>query len=135
MTKKSAVITADNRGKRKATGRPFVKGDSRINRRGRPTKDQIGERKLWQDTFAEYLFDEKGKVIIDEVTGKPLTRLQARIRVATSSRNAREFAMALERAYGKVPQPVTGTGEGGAIVLSWKDFVSKKDADTQSGSE
>ena len=104
-----AVNTAKNN-KKRVYGKPFVKGDKRINRRGRPTKDQIGERKMWQKTFAEYIPDGKGGFLMDEVTGKPLTRLQARIRLATSSRNSHEFQMALERAFGKLKDEVEQTG-------------------------
>jgi hypothetical protein len=126
------VKTASNSTK-KVPGKPFVKGDPRINRKGRPTKDQIGERKLWQDVFAEYLTttDDNGNVVIvmDEITGKPLTRLKARIRVATGSRNAHEFGLALERAYGKVSQPLDIGGEGG---LTIKIIKASNDTGTDS---
>lgn len=116
MTKKPVVkTTKNNEPKPKklggVTGKGFMPNnpitgekDPKINRRGRPTKDQIGERELWQNTFAEYLYDDQGKVIMDDVSGKPLTRLQARIRVATSSRNPSEFENALNRAYGKITE-------------------------------
>ena len=109
----------------------FVKGDPRINRKGRPTKDQMGERKQWQEIFAEYVLDDKGKPIIDEVTGKPLTRLRARMKVATTSRNSHEFALALERAFGKVPQAVEMTGKDGGkveIVVTYADKRNPADS-------
>jgi len=87
--------------------KPFRKGkgadiDPRINTKGRPKSfDQL--RALFQD------------IAVEEVTlnGKKYTRAQA-IGLAMSSdkKFMRDF---LEYAYGKVPQPVTGTGEDGVI--------------------
>ena len=111
--------------------------DPRINRRGRIIRGLDALSKEWQAIWAEVMFDERGQPIIDEVTGKALTRIQARMRVATSSRNNQEFKVALEYAYGKVPQPVTGVGDDGAVLIqSWKDFIeSRKDVDTESSSK
>jgi len=117
-----AVKAAKNSNKR-VYGVPFVKGDPRINRRGRKTKDQIGEKKLWQNTFAEYLPDGKGGFVIDEMTGKPITRLQARIRLATGSRNSHEFQLALERAFGKIKDELDVTSAG--------EKIGKDDSDTR----
>jgi len=109
MTDKDAVNTPENT-KKRIYGKPFVKGDKRINRRGRPTLTQIGERTQWQEVFAEYVLDDKGNPVIDEVTKKPLTRLRARMKIATTSRNPRDFEIALDRAFGKVKEQVENTG-------------------------
>ena len=88
--------------KQKANLKPFVKGDDpRRNMKGRAVRGFDALRKEWQDTWAEILFDEHGQPIIDPVTEKALTRLRARMRTATTSRNFQEFRTALEYAYGK----------------------------------
>lgn len=92
--------------------KPFVKGDPRINRKGRPIRDAAKLRKAWQDIWAEVLYDDKGNPIIDESTGKELTRLAARMRIATSSRNPAELRVALEYAFGKVRDEVDITSGG-----------------------
>jgi len=106
--------------------RPFVKGDPRINRKGRAVRGFDALRKEWQDIWSEILFDDKGNPIMDEVTKKSLTRLRARMRIATSSRNPAEFKTALEYAFGKVKDEVDLTSGGEALVVK---VIKASDAD------
>lgn len=108
--------TANNSGK-KPRGKPFVQGDPRINRRGRPVKTMSALQKELQDIWSEIMFDGDGKPIIDEVSGKALTRLRARLRVATSSRNTAEFRTALEYAYGRPRENIDITSGGDKIIF------------------
>ncbi len=109
-----AVNTAENSAK-KAPGKPFVKGDPRINRKGRPVRGMDELKREWQDVWSEIMFDSNNLPIIDEVTGKKLTRLKARMRIATSSRNTQEFRTALEYAYGKPKEEIDLTSGGEPI--------------------
>jgi hypothetical protein len=97
--------------------KPFVKGDSRINRKGRAVNGFDQLRKEWQKIWNEIMLDDKGQPIIDAETGKQLTRIKARMRIATSSRNHQEFRTALEYAYGKVKEEVDVTSAGNALVV------------------
>ena len=101
---------------------PFVKGDARINRRGRIVSGKDPLRKLWEKTWAEIMFDEHGKPIIDEATGKELTRLQAQMRAMTTSQNVRKVELALAYTYGKPKEEVVVGGEGKIeIVITHED--------------
>lgn len=87
--------------------KPFKKGkgadiDPRINTKGRPKSfDQL--RALFQSIAEEEI----------TIAGKTYTRAQAiGIAMSADKKLMKEF---LEFAFGKVPQPVTGAGEGGAI--------------------
>ena len=95
----------------KASLKPFEKGyDPRRNMKGRAIRGFDALRREWQEIWAEILFDEHGQPIIDPVTEKALTRLRARMRTATTSRNFQEFRTALEYAYGKVKEEVEHSG-------------------------
>jgi hypothetical protein len=74
--------------------KPFVKGDPRINRKGRPKSfDQL--RNLFQDIAAEEI----------TINGKKYTRAKAiGIAMSMDKKLMREF---LEFAFGKVPQALT----------------------------
>ena len=124
MTDKKPVNTGNNR-----KAGTFVKGDPRINRKGRPIKTFNALRKEWQDIFAEIMFDGDGKPMLDEVTGKALTRLKARMRVSTSSRNFQEFRTALEYAYGKPMTEIdlTSGGEINHIITVRREEKNKPD--------
>ena len=111
-----AVNTAEN-SKKRVPGKPFTKGDPRINRKGRPVRGMDALKAEWQDVWSEIMFDSNGQPIIDEVTGKKLTRLKARMRIATSSRNTQEFRTALEYAYGKPKEELDITSGGEALTI------------------
>jgi len=82
-------------------GKPFVPGDPRINRKGRPVRNFNAARALFQDVFSEYMRDEQGYIMIDEETGFPLTVLKFRMRQAALSESPAEFLTALTYSFGK----------------------------------
>ena len=71
--------------------KPFVKGDKRINRKGRP-KSFDALRKLAQQIAAEDLQSTDGDVV---------TRIEALLRVMSSSKNPADRALFLAYAFGK----------------------------------
>ena len=89
------------------TGKGFVKGDPRINRKGRPkTFDSL--RHLAQTIAEEKARDGAGNVILYD--GRPLTIGEAILRRWAGSKDAHLQMHFIEVAYGKVPdkQEVTG---------------------------
>jgi hypothetical protein len=97
---------------------PFKPGtDKRRNLKGHNVNGFDQLRKEWQKIWNEIMLDDKGQPIIDAETGKQLTRIKARMRIATSSRNHQEFRTALEYAYGKVKEEVDVTSAGNALVV------------------
>lgn len=119
--------TADN--SRKAGGRPFTKGDPRINRKGRPRSfDAL--RELAQVISHEPAMvknkdtGESVKYIID---GHIVTVTEAILRQWASSKDPRLQMAFIEIAFGKVPQRSELTGAGGkelsvSIVEIVKDY-------------
>ena len=81
--------------------KPFVKGDKRINRKGRP-KSFDALRKLAQSIAAEELQSTDGDVI---------TRIEALLRVMSTSRNPADRKTFLEYAFGKPKEEIEQTGE------------------------
>ena len=97
-------------------GKGFDAHPERINKKGRPKSfDQL--RALFQDIASETI----------EIQGKKYTRAQAiGIAMSMDKKHMREF---LEFAFGKVPDKVEGTGEGGAILIKFIDETIKKSDD------
>ena len=95
--------TADNR--RKAGGKPFVKGDPRINRKGRP-KNFDGLRELAKSIAEEVAKnrDTGGDLVID---GHKVTIAEAILRNWAVSKNPQLQRQFIEVAYGKVPDNIT----------------------------
>ena len=87
--------------------KPFVKGDKRINRLGRP-KSFDALRKLAQRIAAEEL---------DSADGETITRIEALLRVLSSSRNPHDRKTFLEYAYGKPKEQVDIAGSEGLKVI------------------
>ena len=95
--------------------KPFVKGDPRINRNGRP-KSFDALRKLAQQLSSEVATDANGQEVIRDghkVTIAELVLLQ----MVRDKKQRKEF---LEIAFGKVPVELNVAGkDGGAIIVSW----------------
>jgi hypothetical protein len=95
--------------------KPFVKGDMRINRKGRP-KDFAKLRALAVDMASQPALDKNGNPIL--IHGKPVTNAQLVLyQWLTDKKHQKDF---IEVAFGKVPQAVELTGnEGGAIQIEY----------------
>ena len=91
--------------------------DPRINRKGRAIRGKDALRKEWEQIWSEILFDANGKPIIDEVTGKALTRLRGRMRTMTTSRNVKELELALAYTYGKPKDELDLTTGGEKLTI------------------
>ena len=91
------------------TGKGFVKGDPRINRKGRPrTFDQL--RKLAISILSEPAKGADGQPIV--IDGHIATNVEIILR--TAMRSPRFAQLLLEVAYGKVPDRVEVSGRDGA---------------------
>jgi hypothetical protein len=99
-----AADTAHN-SKPKVPGKPFVKGDKRINRHGRPSSFDALRR------LAKSMAKE-------EFTGGGVTmsRVQLILYDMMISKDPRKQLAFLEYAYGKVPAPVEITGRNGGAI-------------------
>ena len=92
---------------------PFVKGDPRINRNGRP-KDQMSLRNLIQQVLNEEQLDKDGNPAV--INGHKLTRVELVVRKLAASDDPRKIQMLLEYAYGKVAQAQEVTGKDGEAI-------------------
>ena len=126
--------------KQPAPGRPFVRGDARINRKGRPkTFDAL--RALAQQIAHETAKDADGADII--VDGHVATITENILRQWATSTDPRLQLAFMEWAYGKPPASVAHTGSGtipvrfvdyrnglegdGAVVVEWRDGSTVSD--------
>jgi hypothetical protein len=92
---------------------PFVKGDPRINRKGRPKSfDKL--RALAVGIAGEQAVDQKGNPIL--WNGKPVTNAELMLRMwLTDKKYQKDFA---EVAFGKVPQAIQiSDAEGGPLKI------------------
>ena len=87
--------------------KPFVKGDKRINRKGRP-KSFDALRKLAQQIAAEDLQSTDGDVV---------TRIEALLRVMSSSKNPADRALFLAYAFGKPKDELDLTTGGEPLTI------------------
>ena len=101
--------------------KPFVKGDPRINRKGRPKKfDAL--RDLAQQIAHEPAIAKGGGPLI--ISGRKATTTEAILRSWATSKNSRLQQQFMEIAYGKVPNVTEITGKDGGkldVVLGWGD--------------
>ena len=105
--------TKNNAGKMPGgiTGKGFVKGDPRINRKGRPrTFDQL--RRLAISILSEPAKGADGQPIV--IDGHIATNVEIILR--TAMRSPRFAQLLLEVAYGKVPDRVEVSGRDGAPI-------------------
>ena len=108
--------TADN--SKRIPGKPFVKGDPRINRKGRPRSF---------DALRELAKDVVNKKIVSADRSVAMTRIQMILIDWAQSKDVRKQQALLDVAYGRVPQAVSLTGkEGNEIVI---EITGKSDDD------
>ena len=93
-----------------ARGKPFVKGDPRINRKGRP-KSFDAMRELALQIAHEVAQSKKGECIV--INGKKATVTEMILRKWASSGNHQLQKAFIEIAYGKVPDVKEITGKDG----------------------
>ena len=112
---------------KRVIGRPFVKGDPRAWRKGRPRvpKTEKELRKLLIEIAAEEMENPN--------TGEKIDRLRLMLRGMFTSRQHADKEHILDRLYGKVPQSLALTGEnGGPIetksVIEIVEYVNGKKA-------
>ena len=104
--------TASNRG----SGKPFVKGDPRINRRGRP-KNFDAFRELAQAISHEVALKQGEPLVIN---GHTVTVAEAILRQWAQSKDPRLQMAFIEMAYGKPPQRTEITGaDGGKVQIEY----------------
>ena len=94
-------------------GKPFKKGDPRINRRGRPTTFG-GLRELAQQIAHEKAKKKDGTVITAD--GHALTIAEAILRQWAVSQNPKLQQLFIEVSYGKVPNVTQLVGAAGGPV-------------------
>lgn len=118
-----AVNTANNNGKR-TIGKPFAKGDPRINRKGRPRSFQAF-RELTQDVLHEEARDNNGQPIV--VNGHIATNAEMIVRSWLTDRKRQKDLV--ESAFGKVPLNVdlTSGGEINHIITVRREEKNKPD--------
>ena len=92
-------------------GKPFTKGDARINRHGRPKSfDEL--RSLSRELAHEIAKHEDGTSI--EIDGRPISNIEAILRKWMNGDNQVLQQKFVEIAYGKVPDKLEVTEEDGA---------------------
>ena len=103
-----------------ATGKGFVKGDPRINRKGRP-KSFDALRELAQQIAHEEAHTSDGQPVV--IFGRKVTNAELILRRWLASKDARLQMHVMEIAFGKVPQSIEVSGaDGGPIAVSLIDY-------------
>lgn len=103
-------------------GKPFVKGDPRINRKGRPPANSEELNALIDDIFAESLAGARGK---------QTTRIRDALERLLSHKNPIGTIHLLDRRFGKVSDKLDITSKGEALkgytLVSPEDWPKKKE--------
>jgi|WetSurMetagenome_2_1015567.scaffolds.fasta_scaffold483356_2 hypothetical protein len=112
-------------------GKPFVKGDARINRKGRP-KTFDGLRELAQQIAheeAQARDKETGALVPVVIAGRKVTTAELVLRRWFQSNDGKLQIHAMEVAFGKVPQTLeVGGPDGGPIQLEIVERIVDADA-------
>jgi hypothetical protein len=95
------------------TGKGFVKGDKRINRKGRP-KSFDALRALAQQIAHEEATKSNGQPLV--IDGHVVTVAEAIMRQWATSKDPRLVQAFIQYAFGKVPDKQELTGRDGAAV-------------------
>jgi hypothetical protein len=110
-----------NTARKHPEGKPFTKGDPRINRRGRPkTFDAL--RELSQEIAHEPAKTKDGQPVV--VDGHIATNAEIILRLWASSQDFRKQQGFMEIAFGKVPQETRITGAEGKPLLNMQEVIA-----------
>jgi len=110
--------------------KPFVKGDPRIWRGGRP-KSFPALQELAQQIAHETAKSQGGAVVIEDDKGQKhsVTVAEAVLRQWFQSKDFQKQRAAMEIAFGKVPQALEVGGPNGGPVKLVVEYVNKRTED------
>ena len=108
-------IAASDKPRKRGRGKPFVMGDTRINRRGVP-RESVALAKVLRDTAADVLLSQSPRQ-------PDKTRLVCALEALADKAergDVRAAEVLLDRIGGKPTQPIEGdVSERGRIVIEW----------------
>ena len=96
----------------KASLKPFVKGDKRINRDGRPAT--AASLSALAKRIGHEVATKKNGEVLTGPDGRPVTVIETILR--QWAQNPKQQGDFVDRAYGKVPQQQQHSGEGGGAI-------------------
>ena len=96
----------------KASLKPFVKGDKRINRDGRPAT--AASLSALAKPIGHEVATKKNGEVLTGPDGRPVTVIETILR--QWAQNPKQQGDFVDRAYGKVPQQQQHSGEGGGAI-------------------